>query len=174
MGEGTGQKRRGQSWRGWGGGGGGRSSTKMEGQMSRLSRRWRWAKSHWRKWHHILSLGVSSDLPPHLTERLCKGAVGEASNAHRHVWGVLRRHGERETGAPVRTDAAACAASEGKVKRCDLHFHSEKGLESFPPSLHLLWESQAGCSYLGYQVSSRGGKVPKWTNKTAANANVAG
>lgn len=31
------------------GGGGGRSSTKMEGQMSRLSRRWRWAKSHWRK-----------------------------------------------------------------------------------------------------------------------------
>lgn len=74
--------------------------------------------------------------------------------------------GERETGAPVRTDAAACAASEGKVKRSDLHFHSEKGLESFPPSLHLLWESQAGCSYLGYQVSSGGRKVPKSTNKT--------
>lgn len=64
----------------------------------------------------------------------------------------------------MRTDAATCATSEGNVG--DLHFHSEKGLESFPPSLHPLWESQAGCSYLGYQVSSGGRKVPKSTNKT--------
>lgn len=45
---------------------GGRSSTKMEGQMSRLSRWWHWTKSHWLVWHHILSLCISSDLstPP--------------------------------------------------------------------------------------------------------------
>lgn len=100
--------------------------------------------------HHIQSLCVFSD-PPTPTVSPSHFVLQEPSNAHGHVWGILRRH--RDTETRVSWSERARPQTRGAS---DLHFHSEKGLESFPPSRRPLWGSQAGYSYLGYQVSSGG------------------
>lgn len=113
---------------------------------------------------------VTCPPPFRFTERLRKGAAG----AFRRSSSCLGNTAEtrRETGAPVRTDS--CSSTEVERYRSDLHFHSEKGLGSFPPSLHPLWESQAGCSYLSYQVSSGGEKGAKVNKQNRfANSNTA-
>lgn len=87
--------RRGADSRDGGGGAwGGCSSTKMEGQMSRLSRRWHWAR--------VTGLNDITSCPsafpvtcPPFYGATLQRCCGEPSNAHRHVWGILRRHGER-------------------------------------------------------------------------------
>lgn len=161
MREGAGQKRCGQSWWGWGcvgcgigavvqrcngkcpdsaGGGGGGRVTGVSDITSSPS-------------------AFSTPPPPSpVSRRDFANVLQEPSNAHGHVWGILRRHGETSERTQPQTPRLRGAL---EIWPSDLHFHSEKGLESFPPSLHPLWESQAGYSYWGYQVSSgeKGAKV---------------
>lgn len=153
-----GQKTCGQSW--WRGGRGigsvwGRgSSTKMEGQMSRLSRRWRWGESHWPKWHRIQSLCVFRKLTP--APPPIHGATSPTCRRRLQTLMVILGEYCRETGEPSERSQFRRGALQ--IWPSDSHFHSGKGLESFPPSLHPLWESQAGYSCWGYQVSSGGEK----------------